>query len=74
MVIYSIWLKNAYGYSESKASIERGSYLEMVERDFAENISDVELASGVMTKEADATKMQWSTSIKKKEEKFLRSG
>ena len=29
----------------------------MVERDFAENVSDVELASGIVTKEADATKM-----------------
>ena len=50
-------IENAYGYPESKASIERGSYLETVERDFAENVSDVELASGIMTKEADVTEM-----------------
>ena len=50
-------IETAYGYPESKASIERGSYLETVEWDFAENISDVELASGTVTKEADVTEM-----------------
>ena len=50
-------IENAYGYPESKASIERGSYLETVEWDFTENVSDVEPASGTMTKEADVTKM-----------------
>ena len=50
-------IENAYGYPTSKASIERGSYLETVKREFAENVSDVELASGIMTKEADVTEM-----------------
>ena len=43
-------IENAYGYPESKASIERGSYIERVEQDFTENVSDVEPASGTMTK------------------------
>ena len=67
-------IENAYGYPESKASIERGSYLETVEQDFTENVSDVEPASGIMTKEADVAEMcgevWWGTSIKKKEDKF----
>ena len=50
-------IENAYGYPESKACIERGSYLETVKREFAENVSDVELASGIVTKETDVTKV-----------------
>ena len=65
-------IENAYGYPESKASIERGSYLEMVKRDFAENVSDVEQASGIMTKEADIAKMYGEAPPSK--EKFPRSG
>ena len=67
-------IENAYGYPESKASIERGSYLETVEWDFIENISDVEPASGIMTKEAAVTKMHGEAPpSKKKEDKFPRS-
>ena len=40
-------IENAYGYPKSKARIERGSYLETVKREFAENTSDVELASAL---------------------------
>ena len=53
-------IENAYGYPESKGSIERGSYLEMVEWDFSQNVSDVELASGIVTKEADDAKIPGS--------------
>ena len=47
----------------------RGSYLEMVEQDFAENISDVEPASGIVTKEADVTKMHGGVPPSKRKRK-----
>ena len=45
-------IKNAYGYPESRQSIERGQYLETVEQEFTENELDVEPAKGLMSKEA----------------------
>ena len=62
-------IENAYGYPESKASIERGSYLETVEQDFAENVSDVEPASGIMTKEADVAEMHGEAPPSKRRKK-----
>ena len=62
-------IENTYGYPESKASIERGSYLETVEREFAENVSDVEPVSGIMTKEADVTKVHGEAPPSKRRKK-----
>ena len=45
-------IENAYGYPESKQSIERGQYLETVEHEFAENEPDTEPAKGLTSKEA----------------------
>ena len=44
-------IKNAYGYPESKQSIECGQYLKTVEQEFAENEPDTELAKGLTSKE-----------------------
>ena len=45
-------IENAYGYPESRQSIERGQYLETVEQEFAENEPDAEPAKGLISKEA----------------------
>ena len=45
-------IENAYGYPESRQSIECGQYLETVECKFAENEPDAELAKGLTSKEA----------------------
>ena len=51
-------IENAYGYPESKQSIEPGQYLEPVEWEFVENEPGAELAKGLTSKEvatAEAT-------------------
>ena len=45
-------IKNAYGYPDSKQSIEHGQYLKTVECEFVENEPDAELAKGLTSKEA----------------------
>ena len=45
-------IEDAYGYLESKESILRGKYLEMVECEFAENDPHAEPAAGLVSKEA----------------------
>ena len=45
-------IENAYGYPESRQSIEHGQYLETVEWEFAENEPDAEPAKGLTSKEA----------------------
>ena len=64
-------IENAYGYPESKASIEQGSYLETVDQDFAENNPDVEPTSGIITKETDAAESQTSALPPKRRKKCL---
>ena len=44
-------IENAYGYPESKQSIEHGQYLETVEQEFVENEPDAEPAKGFTSKE-----------------------
>ena len=69
-------IENAYGYPESKASIERGSYLETVEWDFAENMYLMLnwLVAPWPKRLMLHWNVWWGTSIKKKEDKFPRSG
>ena len=45
-------IENAYGYPESRQSIECGQYLETVEWEFVENEPDTEPAKGLTSKEA----------------------
>ena len=45
-------IENAYGYPETRQSIECGQYLEIVEWEFVENEPDAELAKGLKSKEA----------------------
>ena len=40
-------IENAYGYQESRQSIEHGQYLETVEWELAENEPDAEPAKGL---------------------------
>ena len=54
---------------KGKGSIERGSYLETVEQDFTENVSDVKPASGIMTKDADVAKMHGEAPPSKRRKK-----
>ena len=49
-------IENAYGYPESRQSIECGQYLETVEWEFAENEPDAEPAKGLASKEAATAK------------------
>ena len=49
-------IENSYGYLETRASVEQGSYLETLDRDFVENTPNVEPIGGTITKEADAAK------------------
>ena len=64
-------IENAYGYPEMKASVEQGSYLETLDRDFVENAPDVEPISGTITKEVDAAKSQTSAPPPKRRKKCL---
>ena len=45
-------IQNAYGYPESRQSIDHGQYLETVKQEFAENEPDAEPAKGLTSKEA----------------------
>ena len=45
-------IENAYGYPESRQSIEHGQYLETVEWEFAGNEPDAEPAKSLTSKEA----------------------
>ena len=62
-------IENSYGYPETRASVERGSYLETLDRDFAENAPNVEPTGGTITKEADAAESQSSVLPPKRRKK-----
>ena len=66
-------IENAYGYPESKQSIEHGQYLETVEWEFAENEPDAEPAKGLTSKEAATAEVTFQPSPAKRR-KWLPQG
>ena len=62
-------IENSYGYLETKASVEWGSYLETLDRDFVENAPNVEPIDGTITKETDVAKSQSSAPPPKRRKK-----
>ena len=66
-------IENAYGYPESRQSIEHGQYLETVEWEFTENEPDAEPAKGLTSKKA-ATAEDTSQPPPAKRRKWLPQG